>query len=174
MKLRPFCLAILTLFLLTGCSLFRPDDSDSRTVELPFTTIAQSDPYGVSPRLPSYLVLRQPEEWKSVVDRFPAQAIDAGSKSGLPQAGPVVAVYAGVQPSSGYSVEIKSVTRQARQVFIVVQIIPPAPDQITEPSESLPFHIVSVATGSVDSWDGYTIQFKDEKGNLLEQVNLSK
>lgn len=160
------------VFILAGCTFLKPNPDASQEVILPITSIYQRTPHGTAPAEPAYLVIRQPVDWDTAKRQLPDEAIAAGLEAGIPSGQVILAAYAGVQPSSGCSVEIKNVKQQNDTIFVLVVFSAPGSNEIVLPSYTLPFHIVSVAVDSAESWDGHTIIFQDEQENILEQIVL--
>jgi hypothetical protein len=160
------------MFLLSGCGNFESKPEISQETEIPIASIAQSAPYGVAPIEPAYLVIRDANDWKTAKGQLPEQAIIAGMEAGMPSGHLILAAYAGVQTSSGSNVKIKSVMQQNDSITVVVVFSSPGPNEIIQPSNSLPFHIVSVAVDSAESWSGYTLTFQDEHASVLKKIVL--
>ncbi len=62
-----------------------------------------------------------------------------------------VIVFQGLQPTSGYGVEIEKVTRKGKIVTLYTKFIEPKPDQEKSPEVRSPYHLIQVK--KVENWD---------------------
>ena len=139
-----------------------------------FSNVVKSAPHGDAPGEPLFSAITSIEDWEKVEDQIPEEVFSLGMDAYRQNPGQLYLVaYAGIQPSSGYSIEITEVTREKDQITVIVSSKSPDPEEIVQPSTTGPYHIVSLKSKDNDRWSGYTVTFKDENGHVLKNMVLS-
>ena len=105
---------------------------------IPFRTIR----WGIGSSYPKgELVINDPLTWSSVWSQaFAGQTepqINFTSTS-------VLAIFAGLEPTSGYSLNFTQVSRAGSNILVQVTLTVPAPSCVVAQVETSPFHIVSI------------------------------
>ena len=136
---------------------------------IPLTSIAHEAPLGDHPSEPLYTVVTFPEEWNKLRGRMPDQAIEAGIRTGELNDNPILIAFAGIKPSSGYSITFKSVVQEGNQLFIHIFHTKPSLNKIVEPATTLPYHLVTLPKEKLYPAPILTFVFYDEKENALNQ-----
>lgn len=167
---------IVSLIVLVGCGTSQgvvlTDVSPTLDTKIPFETIAQGAVLGDTPQESAYLVIESPTKWDQVQELLPDQVVtQVKMESGIDDI--VLLAYAGVKKSSGYAIEIKSVTVQGCEIKVIISETPPAEDAIVEPATTLPFHAISILKGNLGTGDTYTLYFNNEKGGVLKKSIFS-
>ncbi|MGQ9628658.1 MAG: protease complex subunit PrcB family protein, partial [Anaerolineae bacterium] len=122
---------------------------------------------------PSYRVFNSADEWHAFLGEF------GGAVSPPPpELGPIweeeilIGVFAGAQPTSGYTANISSVLRYGSQVHVNTQLIPPAPDAPVTQGATYPYHLVKLRRAELMRGPA-SFLFYDGMGNLLAQVDVT-
>jgi hypothetical protein len=139
-----------------------------------FSNVAKAAPHGDAPSEPLFSAITSVEDWEKVEDQIPAEAFFLGMNAYQQNPGQLYLVaYAGIQPSSGFSIEIIEVTREKDQITAIVSLKTPEPEENVQPSTTGPYHIISLNSKDIDRWSGYTVTFTDENGHVLRNMVLS-
>lgn len=146
-----------------------PQETAAEAPLISFETIAQDAPLGDEPVDPAYAVIVTAEGWDRVLERLPADAVEAGRNADQSQV--FFAAFAGAKASSGYHVTITSIQPEADQLHVTVKEERPGEDDIVEPAMTLPFHVVAVPDAEIP--EGVTsVLFQDESGQTLVERPL--
>lgn len=166
---------LVALVVLVGCGISRDRDitdiSPTYDIKIPFENIAQGTLLGDMPHEPAYLVIDSPSKWDQAQELLPEQVIVQARIEGEIDDFALVA-YAGVKNSSGYTIEIKSVTLKGGDIEVIVSETLPNEVAIVEPATTLPFHVISLLKDNLGTNDTYTLYFKNEKDEVLETIIL--
>ncbi len=118
-------------------------------MEVDFTTIAKGTYSGYEKA--SQKVIDNQEQWE---DLWQQHTCDTEPPPPVPQENftryMLVAVFAGEQPSSGYSVEIISVKKTDDALVIIVEYDEPEPGVLVQDVITYPYHIVRILQTDVN------------------------
>ena len=139
------------------------------TLDISITDIAHEAPLGDHPSEPLYTVVTFPKEWNKLRGRIPDRAIEAGIRTGELNDNLILIAFAGVKPSSGYSITFKRVVQEGDYLFIHIFHTKPSLNKIVEPASTLPYHLVRLPKEKLYPARILTFEFYDEKENTLSQ-----
>jgi PrcB C-terminal len=145
----------------------------SEITSLPYQTIDQGAPLGDTPEQSTYTVVTQADEWNALTSSLPAAAITTGKKAGPDQDTIILAVFAGLRPSSGYTIEVEGIYPIGNLWVVCVTETPPQADQVTEPATTLPYHLVSLSRQEFAVASTATFVFLDNENNLLAKLTIN-
>jgi len=109
-----------------------------------FQTVAHRFSGGSGPKRPIAFVALEASEVESF-DRFLTPEDSRRVRNINPAVSAVVAVFAGLKPSTGYKITVRRLSLGQRTLRIVVGLRRPAPDTSVLPALSSPYHVVKVA-----------------------------
>lgn len=141
-------------------------------VTIPFWTIAHEAPLGDHPTEPHYAVVSQPGEWSELDGHLPPAAIEAGRKAGPAQDHLIVAAFAGVKGTSGYSLTLDSLVVDENRVIVTVSQQAPEPAAVREPAMTLPYHLVAVPMDALGPARSLAFEFRDQTGLVLSHKEV--
>ncbi len=139
-------LGVATGLVLTGCGAAAIDKPGSGGDSLPFQLIHEAAPLGDQPEQPLYIA--DPQNL-------------------------ILVVYAGRQPSSGYSIAVEGIYPQEDVTLVRVEEILPGPEQITEPAVTLPYQIVAVSKKEFPEDADITFVFQDTQNKELARITIN-
>lgn len=162
-----------TGLVLAGCDATALEKSGSEGDSLPFQVIHTAAPLGDQPEQPLYTLVSGPEEWEALSSRLPAEAIVAARQAAADPQNLVLVVYAGQQPSSGYSISVEGIYSQEEVYLVRVEEILPGPEQITEPAVTLPYQIVAISKKEFPKDVDLTFVFQDTQNKELARITIN-
>jgi hypothetical protein len=111
-----------------------------------YETLDSGSLLGTEPLEPLAVVVTGEDELDRLYDLFPPSAtppqIDAARLAGDEA---IIAIFGGLQGSSGYTVALKDIKSEGNQVTLEVEISRPPAKQLVEPAEQIPYSIVQVS-----------------------------
>jgi hypothetical protein len=114
------------------------------------------------PAEPSAIVVTQPGQLGQLLSIFPpGTSLDNVTPALLDGNHVIVAIFGGVQGSSGYSVHLQTIRVEDTQVVLEVLLAGPPPNTLTEPALQIPYTIVLVERSA----------FPAEIGNVIVELH---
>jgi len=166
-------LGVATGLVLTGCGAAAIDKPGSGGDSLPFQLIHEAAPLGDQPEQPLYMVVSGLEAWETLSGSLPPEAISAGMQAAADPQNLILVVYAGRQPSSGYSIAVEGIYPQEDVYLVRVEEILPNPEQITEPAVTLPYQIVAISKKEFPEVADITFVFQDTQNKELARITIT-
>lgn len=166
-------LGLVAVLVLAGCEAAAVERSGSESDSLPFQVIREAAPLGDQPEQPYYAVVSEPEEWEAMSGSLPLEAITAGKQASGETEHLILVVYAGQQPSSGYSIAIEGIYPQEDVYLVRVDETRPGAEQITEPAFTLPYQIVAISRKELPIALNITFVFQDTQNKELARTTIN-
>jgi len=140
---------------------------------LPFQVIHEAAPLGDQPEQPLYTVVSGREEWEALSSSLPAEAIAAGVQAAADMENLILVVYAGQQPSSGYSIAVEGIYPQEEVYLVRIKETRPGSETITEPAITLPYQIVAISRIEFPETSSLTFVFQDTQNKELARTTIN-
>jgi hypothetical protein len=127
-----------------------------------YPVLAAGSILGSEPAEPSAMVVTQPDQLAQLRSMFPpGTPLDNITPALLDGNHVIVAIFGGVQNSSGYSVRLQGIRAEGGQVVLEVSLAGPPPNTLTEPALQVPYTIVLVERST----------FPAEIGNVIVELH---
>lgn len=117
-------------------------------------------------------MVTRPSEWGELDGHLPPSAIESGRKAGPAQDHLIVAAFAGVKGTSGYSLTLDSLVVDENRVIITVSQQAPEPGAVREPAMTLPYHLVAVPLEALGPARSLAFEFRDQAGLFLSHKEV--
>jgi hypothetical protein len=169
---------ILLILLFNGSCGEAPDGRETRPApfrgdEIAFKSIAQDAPLGDRPVNPAYRVITEPWQWEELQEVIPEQALAAGKALDGWDSNLVLVVFSGVKRSSGYAIQVDSISSTDNGWTVNVIESGPTADQIVEPAMTVPYAIVQVSREYLPKGNQILVEFIDQERIVLSKSEIS-
>jgi PrcB C-terminal len=137
-------------------------------VSLPFVTVAQGATPGGEGAQPSLRLVRTNEQRAALAARLRASdrpRLEAVHLS----ASAVIAAFQGLQPTSGYRIDILTVALHGKVLEVTVKRSSPAPGEPVRQGFESPYHVVQVAGYAFDAPHLTSHRLRDFSGDVLQE-----
>lgn len=134
---------------------------------LPFDTLSQGSALTAEQETPLLVVARSESELSAITSRMDdPESVAKVAHSDLNN-GPVVAVFSGIAPSSGYGITIRSIQLLDGEMQILVELTEPQADEMSASVLSYPYHVVQLSANSPASETGMNWTVRTLDGTIL-------
>jgi hypothetical protein len=141
--------------------------------EISFETILIDAPLGDDPVDSAYLVITEPSQLEQLQGVIPDSALTAGKSFAGWDSNLILIVFSGVKGSSGYGIQIDSITAADNRWTVFVTETRPSAEQIVEPARTMPFALIQVSKGYLLGGDQLVVEFIDQERKVLSTSEIS-
>ena len=137
-------------------------------VVLAFTAIVQGAAPGGKEAMPSLHLVQTPAQRTvlmarlSAIDRLRLEVVDLSTSM-------VIAAFQGLQPTSGYRLDILAVETSSTVLEVTVKRSSPVPSEPVRQGFETPYHVVQVARDALDTHHLASYRLRDVSGDVLKE-----
>lgn len=166
--LKIFLMIVGSSILCTACDGAKsPVTPPPSAEEISFKVFDQAAPLGDFPSEPVYSVITRAQDWNTLEERIPVQALDQCKKFTKFDGELYLLAFAGVKGSSGYAINVVEVLVVQDQYTVIIAEETPGPNTVVEPAMTLPYILIGIPRNILPVDKTLVFTFKDNNENTL-------